>query len=101
MQLNEHEKELLTLFGVGAVIGFAKWLLSGERFEVRVVAGRIIIGAGLSMSAGAALTVFPDLPATGLVGIASALGICGQVVLEAVVHKYIGKLPGDRDEGSR
>jgi hypothetical protein len=96
MQLNEHEKELVTLFGLGAVIGLGKLLAGGEGITVRLVVGRMIIGAGLSASAGAILMVFHDLSPTALVGVASAIGILGQSALEAVLQKFVGKLPGSR-----
>ncbi|MGF6878342.1 holin [Paraburkholderia sp. MM5477-R1] len=101
MQLNEHEKELVMLLGLGAVIGLGKLLAGGEAISARLVVGRMIIGAGLSASAGAVLMIFKEMPPTALVGIASAIGILGQSVLEAAVQKFVGKLPDDRDEGSR
>ncbi|NUX55908.1 holin [Paraburkholderia youngii] len=99
MQLNEHEKELVILFCLGAVIGLGKLMVGGEPMSLRLVVGRMIVGAGLSASAGAVLMVFQDMPPTALVGIASAIGILGQSVLEAAVQKFVGKLPGDRGEG--
>lgn len=100
MQLNDHEKELLMLFMIGAVIGLGKLLVGGERLSVRIVLGRMIIGAALSASAGAVLIMFHDLSPTALVGVASAIGILGQSVLEVVVQKFVGKLPGGHGGGS-
>ncbi|WP_153076881.1 MULTISPECIES: holin [Paraburkholderia] len=96
MQLNENEKELLTLFIIGAVIALGKLLVGGERMSARIVMGRMIIGAALSTSAGAALVMFHDLTPVALTGVASALGILGQSVLEAAVQKFVGRLPGKK-----
>ncbi|WXK36470.1 holin [Mycetohabitans rhizoxinica] len=100
MHLNEHERDLLKLVIIGAVIGLGKLLAGGERICARLVFGRMIIGAALSASAGAALTVFNDLHPTALVGFASALGILGQSALEAVVQKCVGHMPTRRGEGT-
>ena len=100
MQLNDHEKELLTLFIIGAVIGLGKLLVGGERLSVRIVLGRMIIGAALSASAGAVLIMFHDLSPTALVGVASAIGILGQSVLEAAVQKFVGGLRGGQGGGT-
>ncbi|KAF9396915.1 hypothetical protein CPC16_004248, partial [Podila verticillata] len=75
---------MLKLIIIGAVIGLGKMLIGGERIKPRLVIGRVIIGAALAMSAGAVLTAFPNLPPTGLVGIASLFGILGQNMLEAI-----------------
>ncbi|MBR8317308.1 holin, partial [Burkholderia dolosa] len=47
MQLNPHEKELLTLVILGAAIGLGKLLVGRERLTVRILLGRMIIGAAL------------------------------------------------------
>ncbi|WP_337688535.1 holin [Mycetohabitans sp. B46] len=100
MQLNEHEKNLLALAVIGAILGLGKLLADGERVRPRLVVGRVIVGAGLWMSAGAVLAAFPDLSPTGLVGIASLFGILGQNALEAVVQKFVGRMPAGRDGSS-
>ena len=91
MQLNEPEKEILTLLSLGALIAMGKILIGGEPLTTRLIIGRMIIGAALSASAGAFLMVFKDLPSTALIGIASALGILGQSYLELIAAKFIGR----------
>lgn len=91
MQLSDHEKEVLKLIVIGAVIGLGKLFLGGERMTVRLLLGRMIIGAGLSTSAGAALIMFNELSPTALVGVASIIGIMGQQALEVLVQRVIGK----------
>ncbi|WP_321782308.1 holin [Burkholderia pyrrocinia] len=98
MQLSDHEKEILKLIAIGAVIGFGKVLVGGERLRLRLVLGRMIIGAGLSTSAGAALIMFNELSPTALVGVASIIGIMGQQALEVLVQRVIGK-PVSADAG--
>ncbi|KAG0163981.1 hypothetical protein DFQ28_001963 [Apophysomyces sp. BC1034] len=98
MQLNEHEKNVLALAIIGTIIGLGKLLADGKRVRPRLVVGRVIIGAGLSMSAGSVLTAFPDLSLTGLVGTASLFGILGQNALEAVVQKFVGRWPGGKQD---
>jgi len=93
MQLNAHEKELLTLVVLGAVIGLGKLLVGGERLTVRILLGRMIIGAALSSSAGAVLIMFKELEPTALIGVASAIGILGQSVLEAAAQRFLGRAP--------
>jgi len=98
MQLNTHDKELLTLFIVGAVIGLGKLLVGGERISIRLMLGRMIIGAALSASAGAVLIMFHDLTPTALVGVASAIGILGQSALEAVVQRFVTGVPKEKGD---
>ncbi|MBR8316076.1 holin [Burkholderia dolosa] len=93
MQLNPHEKELLTLVILGAAIGLGKLLVGRERLTVRILLGRMIIGAALSSSAGAILIMFKELEPTALIGVASAIGILGQSVLEAVAQRFLGRTP--------
>ncbi|AKM43958.1 phage holin family protein [Burkholderia arboris] len=97
MQLNAHEKELLTLVVLGAVIGLGKLLVGGERLTVRILLGRMIVGAGLSSSAGAILIMFKELEPTALIGVASAIGILGQSVLEAAAQRLLGRARGQSE----
>ncbi|VWD62543.1 holin [Burkholderia contaminans] len=99
MQLNAHEKELLTLVVLGAVIGLGKLLVGGERLTVRILLGRMIIGAGLSSSAGAILIMFKELEPTALIGVASAIGILGQSVLEATAQRFLGRPTSESANG--
>lgn len=89
------------LIAIGAAIGFGKLLVGGERLTLRLILGRIIIGAGLATSAGAALLMFNDMSPTALVGVASLIGIGGQSVLEEALRRILGRLPTVNDEGGR
>ncbi|XNL46177.1 phage holin family protein (plasmid) [Burkholderia lata] len=50
----------------------------------------MIVGAGLSASAGSILILFNEIPLIAVVGVASALGILGQAALEAIAQRLIG-----------
>ncbi len=93
MYFDENGKTLLTLAGVGAAIAFGKWLAGGERVTLRLIIGRLMIGAGLSTAAATALMMVPNAPLAALVGLGSALGILGQSFLERLVRRYWKNLP--------
>ncbi|HFP9222668.1 TPA: phage holin family protein [Raoultella planticola] len=80
--MQDHEKKILTLALIGAAIAIGKVLNSSEPLTLRLFIGRIILGAGVSMIAGAALVQFPDLSPVAINGIGAALGIAGYQVVE-------------------
>ncbi len=88
MRLNSQDRILLTLAGIGAAIAFGKYLVSGEKITLRLLAGRLMIGAALSTAAATALMMVPDMSFVALVGLGSALGIGGQSLLEKLVKQY-------------
>ncbi len=88
MQFDSNEKTLMTLAGVGAALAFGKLLAGGEKVTLRLIVGRLIIGAGLSMAAATALMMIPNVSPVALVGLGSALGILGQSFLERMVQRY-------------
>lgn len=101
MQIGLHEKELLILPGVDAVIGLGKLLTSVEPLSVRGIAGGMVTGAALSVSAGAVLILFHELPPTALVGVASVIGLLGQPLLEKIMDHFWGNLRRDKDADRR
>ncbi len=91
MQLDNGDKNtLFALAGVGAILAVGQLLVGGQRMTWQLWVGRMIAGAGLSMAAGAALAMIPDLSPVALVGLGSALGISGQSVLESVIQRCLG-----------
>mgnify|MGYP004515821777 CR=1 FL=1 len=80
--MEDHEKNLLLLIVIGASIGFAKLLVSGEELTWRLMIGRTILGAATSTIAGAIILQIPDINPLGLIAIASALGIMGSTFIE-------------------
>ena len=95
MRLNSNDKTLITLASVGAAIAFGKLLVGGEKVTLRLIAGRLIIGAGLSMAAATALMMVPNVPPIALVGLGSALGILGQSFLEKLAQRVWDARPKD------
>ncbi|WP_440216301.1 hypothetical protein [Chromobacterium piscinae] len=85
--MQEHEKGLLALLVVGALIGLGKLLVSNEQITTRLAVGRAILGGATSTVAGVALMQFPNLPLPALVGIGAGLGILGAQYLEAWLRR--------------
>lgn len=75
--LSPHEKSVLTLAGIGALIGLGKVLNNAEPMTVKLVIGRVILGSAASMVAGVALIQFPDLHPVAINGLGAAFGIVG------------------------
>lgn len=89
--MQEHDKTILTLFMVGAMIGLAKLLVSDERITPRIVIGRTILGSASSAVAGIVLIQIPDLDKIALIGLASAIGIAGSSFIEMlIINKFRG-----------
>jgi hypothetical protein len=95
MRMDSNESTLLTIVVVGITIAIGKLLNGGEHITVRLLLGRVILGGGLSASAGALLAICPSMHPVALVGIASAFGILGQSFLEMLVQRYFLR---DKDE---
>lgn len=85
--LTPHEKIMVTLAGIGGLIGLAKVLESTEPLTTRLIIGRVILGAAVSMCAGAALIQFPDMPPIAINGVGAALGIVGYQAVELWLRK--------------
>lgn len=81
--MQEHEKGIIYLMVIGALLGIGKLLTSSEALTTRLIIGRTIMGSGVSMVAGTLLLQFPAMPLPALVGIGSALGIMGAQFIEA------------------
>lgn len=80
--MQEHERTIWSLLLLGALIAFGKILTSDEPITPRLFFGRIILGAGTAMMAGAALIWIPGLSPVAIVGLGSALGITGYQLIE-------------------
>jgi hypothetical protein len=89
--MNQDDRTLLELALIGAGIALGKLLAGGETLTLRLLVGRVMVGAGLSMAAGAILAMIPNLSPLALVGLGSALGIAGQSLLESCVQRWLGQ----------
>ena len=81
--MQEHEKGLVYLLALGALIAVGKLLSGNEVLTVRLIIGRALLGSATSTVAGVVLVQFPSLPLPALISIGSALGIIGAQYLEA------------------
>ena len=68
--MQEYEKGALTLAVMGALIALGKLLSSNEPVTARLAIGRVIVGSALSVAAGSALYLVPELHPLALLGIA-------------------------------
>ncbi|RYA89665.1 holin, partial [Enterobacter cloacae complex sp. 742-ADZ3-9B] len=59
--MQEYEKGALTLAVMGALIALGKLLSSNEPVTARLAIGRVIVGSALSVAAGSALYLVPEL----------------------------------------
>lgn len=81
--MQEHEKNLLSLVALGALIALGKALSSSEPITAKLFFGRIILGSATSVAAGAVLIWIPGIEPLAIVGLGAALGIAGHQVVEA------------------
>lgn len=83
--------EFALLFAaVGIAIGLGQLLASKEQLSARIVIGRALSTAGISVAAGSVLIWFPELPLLGQIGIAAALASLGTSGLERLFQRLIG-----------
>ena len=87
--MQDHEKTLLQLLFIGAVIALGKILTSNEKITPRLVAGRVILGSAISVAAGAALVQFPDMPPLAVNGLGAGLGILGYQFCELWLRRRL------------
>lgn len=94
--MNDWEKNLAWLAGIGALIAVGRALTSTERLSWRVVVGRTILGSAVATVAALIYIPFPDAPMPVVVGAGAALGILGEQVLELAARRLISfKFGGD------
>jgi len=80
--VGEHEKAALYLLGVGAALAVGKLLASDEVLSLRLVVGRALVGAIMSLPAGLILLTVPDIHPLALVALGAGIGIAGEQALE-------------------
>lgn len=88
--MQEHEKSLYTLVLIGALIALGKVLASDEKITVRLIVGRVLLGAAISVAAGAALVQVPDMSPVAINGLGAAAGILGYQFLELWLRRRLG-----------
>jgi len=78
------------MLGIGLMIGLGQLLASEEKLTTRIIIGRAISSAGLSLGAGAALIQIPDIPLLALLGLSALFASLGTSFLERFLNKYFG-----------
>ena len=81
---------LLSMTITGVLIGLGQLLGSSERLTLRVVVGRALSSAGLSLVAGVSLIQIPDMPLIPLIGLSALIASLGTSALEGILQKYLG-----------
>ncbi|MGT3349318.1 phage holin family protein [Yersinia enterocolitica] len=85
--MQEHEKAIISLGVIGALLALGKILASDEPITARLFVGRVILGSGTSMAAAAALVWVPGLSPLAINGLGAALGIAGYQVVEVWLRR--------------
>jgi Phage holin family 2 len=85
--MQEHEKAIISLGVIGALLALGKILASDEPINVRLFIGRVILGSGTSMAAAAALVWVPGLTPLAINGLGAALGIAGYQAVEVWLRR--------------
>lgn len=88
--MGEHEKAALYLLGVGAALAVGKLLASNEPLTWRLVIGRALVGAIMSLPAGLILLTVPDIHPLALVAVGAGIGIIGEQALEGWLCDKLG-----------
>jgi hypothetical protein len=81
---------IAVLVTVGVFTALGKLLASNEKLTWRLVFGRAIVSAALSLAAGAMLAFIPGLSTLALVGLACASAVLGEQFLEKWLSSKTG-----------
>ncbi len=85
--MQEHEKTLFGLLIAGFLIAMGKLLNGAEPITKRQFLGRLILGTGVSVTAGAALLWVPNLSPLAIIALGTAMGIAGHTWFEYWLRK--------------
>lgn len=78
------------LFGLGVLLALGRLLQQDQKPAWNIILGRSIVTGVLSLAAGSALAVIPNLPILALLGIASVLSSLGTGALERLLLAIFG-----------
>lgn len=76
---------------IGVSIGLGQLLNSSEKLTARLIIGRALSTGGLSMAAGLAIVLVPDLPLVAQLGAAAALASLGTSGLERMFQTFMNR----------
>lgn len=91
MSWHEQLTQSLIFSLVGISIGLGQLLSSTEKLTARLIVGRSLATGGLSMAAGLALVLVPDLPLVAQIGAAAALASLGTSGLERMFQSFMNR----------
>ena len=94
--MQEHEKSLLSLLLIGALIAIGKVLSGDDPITLRHFAWRVILGSFVSVMAGAVLIQIPNANPLAIQGVGAALGIAGYQAVEL----WLRRRAAGKKEGS-
>lgn len=89
MNWQEQIAQALLFSIIGISIGLGQLLSSPEKLTARLIIGRSLSTGGLSMAAGLALVLVPDLPLVAQLGAAAALASLGTSGLERLFQTFM------------
>lgn len=91
--MQEKFNPLAAFFGMtltGVIIGIGQLLGSSDKLTTRLILGRALSSAGLSLVAGVSLLQIPDMPLIPLIGLSALISSLGTSALEKFVQQYLG-----------
>lgn len=91
MNWQEQIAQAILFSAIGISIGLGQLLSSSEKLTFRLVVGRSLSTSGLSMAAGLALVLVPDLPLVAQLGAAAALASLGTSGLERMFQTFMNR----------
>ena len=90
--IGKHTLETLGILAfIGAAVGIGQLLASEEKLTARIIIGRALSSAGLGMTAGSVLILYPDINPVAMTGIAALFASLGTSVLEKIIQKFLGR----------
>ena len=91
--MDQHDRNLLMLLLVGALVAVGKALAAAEPITWRAFLGRAIVGGTTALIAGVALAFWPSLPTPALYGLASMAGHIGAEGVMKIAGDYLNRKP--------
>lgn len=89
--MDNHDRNLLMLLTVGALVAVGKALAAAEPITWRAFLGRAIVGGTTALVAGVALAFWPNLPTPALYGLASMAGHIGAEGVMKIAGDYLNR----------
>lgn len=88
-------KEFLTLFGIGAIVAWAKGIKSKKSFA-EIVSDMIITGV-FSIGATTIMILFPTVSPIAVIGLGAMGSVLGVAFVSQKIEDYVNKLTGKKD----